>query len=239
MAQIWKVRLPNGNVVTPGEWTSAEPLYSTVEIGAGAFPVLTAFSYGRGGTVPGSPGPRQSTEIDTNLEGEGNRLPENEELVVYNIGIEVFKRGVAASVDAFPDADNPHVPLNDMLRLQRDLLIEFRIAAVKNYTKSPLSYWPAGTGLLSLYSGGRSQVSGAGANGEVVANNGSVSVEGRRLLASPLYVAGGESLAVDFLAGPGAVNGLNLVQDNPAQGIVGGRMVMRIYLDGYRRRPVA
>ena len=231
MAQVWKVRLPDGRVVTPGEWTTAEPLYSTVEIGPGAFPLLTAYSYGRGGTVPGSVGPRQSTLIDTNLEGEGNRLPENEEIVVYNLGVELFKRGPAASVARFPDADNPHVPLTDMLRMQRDVLVDFRIAAVKDYTHSPLSYWPAGTGVNFLISGGRSQVSGAAPNGEVIGNNGSPSVEGRRELASPLYVAGGESLAVDLRAGPGQVDNLNLA--------VGSRIILRVFLDGYRRRPVA
>jgi hypothetical protein len=231
MAQVWKVRLPDGRVITPGEWTTAEPLYSTVEIGAGSFPLLTAFSYGRGGTVPGSVGPRQSTLIDTNLEGEGNRLPENEELVCYQLGVSIFKQGLAASVARFPDADNPNVPLTDMLRLQRDVLVEFRIASVKNYTHSPLSYWPAGCGVNYTISGGRSQVSAAAPNGEVIANNGSPSVEGRRELASPLYVAGGESLAVDLRAGPGQVDGLNL-QPN-------ARMILRVYLDGYRRRPVA
>lgn len=231
MAQVWKVRLPDGRVVTPGEWTSAEPLFSTVEIGAGGFPVLTAFSFGRGGTVPGSVGPRQSTQIDTNLNGSGNRLPENEELVCHNIGVEFFKQGLALSVARFPDADNPHVPLTDMLRLQRDLLLTFRIAAVKNYTASPVSYWPPGTGLLSLYSGGRSQVSGAAANGEVPANNGDPTVDGRRELASPLYVAGGETFGVDFEAGPGLIQNLNIA--------AAARIRARVYLDGVRRRPVA
>jgi hypothetical protein len=231
MAQIWKVRLPGGNVVTPGEWTSAEPLYSTIEVGAGGFPLVTAFSYGRGGTVPGSVGPRQSTVVDTNLEGEGNRLPENEELVVYTIGVSVFKQGPAASVARFPDADNPHVPLPDMLRLQRDTVMRFRIAAVKNYTDSCVSYWPGGMGVHSMYSGGRSFVSGAAPNGEVVANNGSPSVDGRRELASPLYVAGGESFGVEFRAGPGLIQNLNLAANS--------RLRLRVYLDGYRRRPVA
>ena len=231
MAQIWKVRLPSGDVVTPGEWTTAEPLYSTIEIGAGSFPVLTAYSYGRGGTVPGSVGPRQSTLIDTNLNGEGNRLPENEELVVYTIGVSIFKTGVSASVARFPDADNPHVPLDDMLRLQRDVIMRFRIAAVKNYTDSTISYWPGGMGVASMYSGGRSFVSGAAANGEVVAVNGSPSVDGRRELASPLYVAGGESFGVEFRPGPGQVNNLNLA--------AAARYRLRVYMDGYRRRPVA
>jgi hypothetical protein len=231
MAQIWKVRMPDGTVVTPGEWTAAEPLYSTVEIGPGSFPVLVAFSYGRGGTVPGSVGPRQSTYIDTNLDGEGNRLPENEELICYFIGVEVFKVGPAASVAAFPDADTPGVPLPDMLRLQRDIVMRFNIAAVKNYTDSCISYWPPGTGNNYTISGGRSFVSGAAANGEVIANNGTPSVEARRELASPLYVAGGETFGVNFIPGPGQVNNLNLAPTS--------RMRMRVYLDGQRRRPVA
>ena len=232
MAQIWKVRLPNGNIVTPGDWTTAEPLYSTIEIAPGPFQERIAFSYGRGGTVPGSVGPRQSTLIDTNLNGQGNQLPENEELVIYTIGIELFKVGAANSVARFPDADNPHVPLTDMLRLQRDLVIFLKIANVKNYTSFPLSYFPPGTGMLSMYSGGRSFVSGAAANGEVVANNGDPSVQGTRELASPLSVAGGETFGVSFRPGPGSVLNLNLAAPN-------ARIVARTYLDGVRRRPVA
>jgi hypothetical protein len=230
MAQLIKIKLPDGRVYEPGDWTNAEPLYSTVEVGAGSFPVLTAFSYSAGGTVPGSVGPRQAFITDTNLQGEGNRLPENEELICFNIAVEVFKVGLAADQDIFPDADNPGVPLPDMLRLQRDLLIKFRIAAVKDYTNSPLSYWPAGTGICYVNSGSLSRQSG-GASGTVVGNNGGVSPADSRVLASPLYVAGGESLAVDVKAGPGQVVGLNLATT--------ARMRLRIYLDGYRRRPVA
>ena len=231
MAQLWKVRLPNGNVLTPGDWTSAEPLWSTIEVAAGPFPVLTAFSYSQGGSVPGSVGPRDAVLSDTNLQGEGNRLPENEELICYNLGIEAFKEGPAASVSAFPDADNPHVPLPDMLRLQRDLSVEFKIAFVKNYTNAPMSYWPAGTGVASYYAGGRSKVSAGAATGEVSAYNGGTSRMDQRELASPLYVAGGESMAIDFRPARGEVMNLNLATDS--------RIVLRTYLDGLRRRPVA
>lgn len=231
MAQLWKVRLPDGRVLTPGDWTAAEPLWSGVELQAGNFPVLRAFSYSAGGSVPGSPGPRDATDLDTNLEGEGSRLPENEELVVYNLGISLFKIGPAEDVSAFPDADNPGVPLPDMLRCQRDLIVLFRIASVKDYTHSMLSYWPAGTGVQGLYAGGRSKVSGAVATGEVVAYNGGVSRYDMRNFASPLYVAGGETFYVDFQGAEGAVQGLNLAE--------GSRIYLRTYLDGYRRRPVA
>lgn len=231
MAQIYKVRYPDGTVVTPGEWTSAVPLYSTVEIGPLSFPVLTAFSYSAGGVVPGSVGPRPATEVDTNLQGEGNRLPENEDLICHCIGVGVFKRGLAASVARFPDSDEPEVPLPDMLRVLRDVTIQFKIAAVKEYTHSPLSYWPLGAGVAHTVSGGRSFVSSAAANGQVNAYNGSPAVDGRRELASPLYVAGGESMSVDFRAGPGQVTNLNLAAN--------ARLVLRTYLDGIRRRPVA
>lgn len=236
MAQLWKVRLPNGNILTPGDWTASEPLWSTVEVAAGPFPLLSAFSYSRGGTVPGSPGPRDAILTDTNLQGEGNRLPENEELIVFNLQISVFKIGEAASVDQFPDADQPGVPLPDMLRLQRDLLTEFRIASVKDYTQSPIGYFAAGMGVTVGYSGGRSKVSGGAPTGEVVAYNGSPSRYDVRQFASPMYVAGGEGFKVDFRPARGEILNLNLV---PATEGGQSRMRLRVYLDGYRRRPVA
>lgn len=238
MAQFYKLRLPNGNVLTPGDWISSEPLYSTVEIQAGSFPLLTAFSYSYGGSVPGSVGPRDALIIDTNLEGEGNRLPENEELVAYAMGVEVFKTGAKTNINRFPDADPPNMPLDDMLRLQRDVLIRFKIASVKNYTSSPLSYWPAGTGVHHYFSGGRSRVSAGVPDGEILGNNGDPSVNGMRLLASPLYVAGGETMSVDITAGGGQVDGLFANEyDDITEGNT--RAVLRIFIDGYRRRPVA
>jgi len=231
MAEIAKVRMPNGNVVVPGEWTMAVPLYSTVEVAAGPVNGLICFSYGQGGTVPGSPGPRQSTLSDTNLQGEGSKLPENEQIVIRALGIECFKIGPALNVDNFPDCDNPGVPLTTMLQLQRDLMVKLNIAAVKNYTQSPLSYWPAGTGMYYTISGGRSAVSGPGGNGEVPANNGFPRSEAMRELASPLHIAGGEAFGLEISAGPGLVNGLNLA--------AASRIRLRVFLDGERRRPVA
>ncbi len=231
MAQLWKVRLPNGNVLTPGDWTSAEPLWSVVEVAAGPFPLLTAFSYSQGGPVPGSVGPRDAILSDTNLQGEGNRLPENEELIVYNLQCSVFKIGAAASVDNFPDCDQPGVPLPDMLRLQRDLLFEFVIAGVKDYTQSPMGYFPAGMGVSTMYSGGRTRVSGGAPTGEVVAYNGGASRYDVRQFASPTYVVGGETFKIDIRPAEGEVVNLNLQPD--------ARMRLKIYLDGYRRRPVA
>lgn len=230
MAQLWKVRMPNGQTLVPGDWTAAEPLFSTVELGPGSFPVLTAFSYGIGGEVPGSPTTRSSTIADTNLQGEGARLPEDEELVAYNLAIEVFQIGDAAGTDAIPATDAPDVSLMNMLRLQRDVLVVTRIAYVKEYTRQPMEWFPASTGVRQSNSGARSQNS-SGTAGYVASNNGGDGVEYARQFASPLYIAGGESLAVDLKPGPGTVTGLDLEATS--------RMRMRVYFEGYRKRPVA
>jgi len=224
MAQVRKLVLPNGMTVVPGDWTSAVPLFSTVEVAAGSIPTLYAFSYTAGDTVPGSVGPRMATTIDTNLQGEGSKLPENEELVIHTMMISAFKEGAAADSGVFPDPLVPEVPLTDMLRLQQDLLIQLNIAAVKNYTQSPLSYWPGAAGVQHAYSGGLT-------GGTAVAYNGCTGTQGNRKFASPLYVAGGESFRVECVPNRGAISGLNLAATS--------RIQLRIYLDGFRRRPVA
>lgn len=229
MAQLYKIRLPNGNVLEPSDWTAAEPLYSSVEIGTAAFPVLTAYSYAIGGAVPGSPNLRSSTLADTNLDGEGARLPENEELVAYALAIEVFMIGTenAEAPDTLFPSQLPMVSLQNMLRLQRDLLVITKVAAVKEYTRSPLSWFPASTGVAEANSLAEN---GAG-QGFADANNGGVSVGDIREFATPLYVKGGETLAVDVRPGPGQVNGLNLATS--------ARMRLRFFFEGYRKRPVA
>ena len=231
MAQVRKLVLPNGMTVVPGDWTAAVPLFSTVEVAAGPIPALFAFSYTSGDTVPGSLGPRMATPLDTNLQGEGSKLPENEELVIHTMMISAFKTGpnTTAANGLFPDAEVPEVPLPDMLRLQRDMLIKLNIAAVKNYTESTMDYWPAAAGVQHMYSGGLNRPNGA--TGTAVAYNGSVCTNGNRKFASPLYVAGGESFRVECVPNRGSVEGLGLAPTS--------RIQLRIYLDGFRRRPVA
>lgn len=231
MAQVRKLVLPNGMTVVPGDWTAAVPLFSTVEVKAGPMPTLFAFSYTSGDTVPGSVGPRMATPLDTNLQGEGSKLPENEELVIHTMMISAFKTGPNTSQAnaIFPDAELPEVTLPDMLRLQRDMLIKLNIAAVKNYTESTMDYWPAAAGVQHMYSGGLNRPNGA--TGTAVAYNGSVCTNGNRKFASPLYVAGGESFRVECVPNRGSVEGIGLAPDS--------RIQLRIYLDGFRRRPVA
>lgn len=233
MAQFYKLRLPNGNVLLPQDWTSSEPLWSTIEFATGNFNVQNLFSYAIGGAVPGSVGNRNGTFADTNLEGEGARLPENEELIAYALAIEVFMIGdEQAAIDAsgLPRVDQPDVSVANMLRMQRDLLITTKIAVVKFYTQSPLSWFPASTGVRQYNSGARTAIS-VGATGSISANNGLDEVCGMRKFASPLYVKGGETLSVEVSPGPGSV--LNLHMEATS------RMRLRAFFDGFRKRPVA
>lgn len=231
MAQIWKLRTPDGDVVTPGDWTGAEPLYSVVEFASGALTVQTAFSYPiNGPAVPGSIGPRKATELDTNLEGEGGRLPENEELICFNVAVELFGVAITANTDNIPQSDPPELSVQNLMRFQRDIVLDFRIASVnKRYITAPVSYFPASTGVKYYNSGSRTVLS-TGASGYVSANNGSHNAHDVRELASPLRVKGGETFGIDFIPGPGQIEGL----------VIGsGRIRARTFLDGYRRRPAA
>ena len=237
MAQVTKVRLPDGRVLTPGDWTSAEPLYSTIEIAPGSYTTLQAFSYALGGDVPGSnvglASPRKSNLADTNLLGQGAQLPENEELIVYAMEVEAFTIIDAGGTDeGINPPALPHVSVLNMLRLQRDLVLVMKIASVKEYTRAPLAWFPASTGVTPTYSQAQTAI-GPGVNlqGFVTGNNGSTDVGGKRVFASPLYVDGGEALVIDFLAPKGEVEDLSLGQT--------GRIRLRTFLDGYRKRPVA
>lgn len=228
MAQIVKIRLPDGRTLVPSDWTSAEPLYSTVEVKSGPYTTLSAFAYGIGGEVPGSVTNRRSQITDTNLEGEGARIPANEELIIYSIMIEAFQIGDPGRGGTTPDPDAPFVGLNNLLRMQRDMIVVTSLANVKEYTSHPMGWYPAGMG-TSLVNA--NAITAASVGGFVAATNGSASVDGKRLIASPLYVNGGESLRVDFVAPKGEIEGLDES--------VSGRIRLRTYLDGFRRRPVA
>lgn len=238
MGQLFKVRTPDGNVYSPGDWTGAEPLWSTIEIGEGSQQVLRCFSYGVGAAaVPGSIGPRKANDADTNLQGAGGMLPESEELICFNLSIDVFAIGGPGDSgdDLIPQSDPPEVSALNLLRLHRDVLLEFKIASVeKTYIQAPVSYFPAAQGVRQFASGGRTELSD-GADGYVSAQNGSPNAHEMRELSSPLRVRGGEAFSLDFVCGPGEIVGLNV----NSNGNNDGRLRLRTFLDGYRRRPVA
>jgi hypothetical protein len=234
MAQIYKVRLPDGRVVRPTEWSST-PLWSTVEVAAGPVNELQAFSYADGGTVPGSVGPRRANSADTNFRGDGAVLQENEELLLYSIQVEVFQTFADLS-DYYSGNDAwapipPEVSATNLGRFDRDTQLVLRIADTKRYVDHPVGFFPAAMGTT--------QINGAARNTAVVPNailaanhGGSNSYDNRRF-ATPHHVAPGEAFEITLEFPQGQVNGLNFGLDTDA------RMRVRIYAAGYRRRPVA
>lgn len=232
MAQINKIRLPNGRVVRPTEWSST-PLYSSVEIASGAITPLQAFSYGVGGSVPGSVGPRNASLGDTNMQGSGAILPENEELLLYTMGVEFFQNA-ADRADFFNGAevgtpDPPEVSARNLVRVQRDTLLELRIADTKAYMNHPVGFFPAAMGICPT-SGAATNEDGAAIFG---AQNGGPNAYDMRKLATPHQIKPGEALSVTLKFPSGQVTGLAFGADTDA------RIRARIYLGGYRRRPVA
>ena len=149
MGQLLKIRYPDGRVMTPADWTTAEGLYSTVEFGTGSFTTLDAFSYGLNQAIPGA-AQRNATYADTNLQGQGGQLPENEAMLIRAIRIEFYgiNVGTASEAPLMTSADNeifPDVGLRNLLRIQDSLIMSFIIAGVKEYLRVPVSFFAAGS----------------------------------------------------------------------------------------------
>jgi hypothetical protein len=232
MAQINKVRLPDGRTVRPTEWSST-PVWSTVEIAVGAIQTLSAFSYGQGQAIPGAATQRKAQLADTNFRGDGGVLPENEELLIYSVMVEFFVKA-ATIADFFTNndaltPDPPHVSALNMVRTQAATVLSMSIANTKKYLEHPVSFFPAAMGTHFTLG----QPENFNNEGYTIGTNGGVNTYENRKLATPHRVAPGEAFAVDFEFPSGQIAGLNFGDDTAA------RLVARVYADGYRRRPVA
>jgi hypothetical protein len=219
MAQVYKIRMADGVTITPADWTST-PYWSTVEIGAGPLSPLQAFSYGLGGDVPGSPGPRKSTAVDTNMDGQGGVLAENEQLLINSIHISFF------TIDGEDPTAAADTTLDNVLRLQAAVQGVLHISSKRTeFSRMGLGFYAASMGVTN--------VSGPDAPVASAATNGSSSVEGRRMFATPHSVAGGETFDFTLEFPLGSVPNLTLA------GGANSRIRARVYFDGFRRRPVA
>jgi len=247
MAQALKIRLPDGRTLVPSDWT-ASPLFSTVEIDdASNLSPLPGFSYGAGGDVPGSVGPRKATAADTNMQGQGGILAENEELLLYALQIELFQ--IYSNGENFFTGQElfapnpPHVSLTNVLKVQRSTSVRLKIANTKDYCFAPIGFFPAAMGTHAGFGAARSgrAVSATFPYPVAVGSNGNVSSGDQREFATPHHVAGGEAFAVNLEFPYGGVteplgisnSGLNFGSDT------GARIRARIYAVGLRRRPVA
>lgn len=231
MAQVNQIKIGD-NYFSPADWTSSDSYYSTVEFGTGAQSELVAFSYGEGGYVPGSPTNRSAQPVDTNLPGEGGRLPDNEAALVFAISVDFYY--VPADGVVATDEDNVQSPLlglRNILRIQRDVLGELQIASLqKLYKQAPIGFYAAGMGIDS------GMASGAGANpaqGFVMASNGGASIQAVRKFASPEFIKGAETFGFVFRFPNGQVRNLTL------NGNASDRILARTWFRGLRKRPVA
>lgn len=236
MAQAFLVRLPDGREVRPEDWTSC-PLYSVVEIDDGTLTPLEAFSYGIGGTVPGSVGPRLANIVDTNFQGQGNILPENEELLLYGLCISLFQITAASVTNYFLNTepwtpDPPHVIATNVLRFQEDVLVKLKIANTKEYCSMPAGFFAASCGVFPTLGSARSAGT-SWADSELIGTNGNVTEGTGRTFATPHQVAPGEAFSVVFEFPQGQIRNLEFGNDTSA------RLYTRVYTRGVRRRPVA
>jgi hypothetical protein len=250
MVQAIKVRLPDGRVVSPSDWTSA-PLFSTVEIGTGTQQPLPAFSYGENGEVPGSVGPRSATQRDTNMQGQGGILQENEEVLLYALQLDVYQ--VASDLTNFFTnqepfcPDPPEVSATNLLRLQRSVLLRTKIANTKDYGVMPISFYSAAQGVQRTTGSTRAQgATSAYTNGVFGAYHGGVSALDQREIATPHHVGPGEAFECTFefpygaVTEPLPVTSGQVVASNLNFGTdTGARLRVVVHAIGPRRRPVA
>lgn len=248
--QALSVRLADGRVVNPTDWTSA-PYYTTVEVGTGAQQPLPGFSYGIGGDVPGSVGPRKATKADTNYRGPGGTLMENEEILLFALQVDLYQVSsnstlfYAGAQDAWAP-DLPEVSINNLMAMQRSVHLRMKIANTKTYSENVLSWYPAAQGISRSGGALRSQWSSY-ANGEALAYNGGVGVHDQRQFATPHHINGGEAFEVTLEFPYGSVvEPLSQVSGStiPAAALNFGddtdaRIRVIISAIGPRRRPVA
>lgn len=235
MADLFLVRLPDGRMVRPEEWTPG-PLYSEVELGSGAISPLDAFSYALGGNVPGSVNNRIATLQNTNAVGQGGILQEQQELMIFSIAVSVYQR-VASTVNFFNGneafvPDPPHMSVTNMLRCQLDTLLRLKIAATKDYIVELLGFFPPSCGVEATLGSARSAGS-AGVASIAIGANGSPNENTHRRLATPQTVHAGEAFIIRFEFPWGQVRNLNFGADDSA------RIVYRTYTRGLRRRPLS
>jgi hypothetical protein len=230
--QLTTVRLPSGEQVDPSEWTTT-PLYSTVEFQLGvSLSSLFFFSYGETGVVPISPATlptRPAQAYDTNMQGQGSILPENERVILYSIQIELINLGAPDEATADTTATPPDCSLDQVLFVQRDTLAILHIGSRrKEYCKAPIGYFPGSVGVNRIMQP-NAQNEGA-ATGMKVAYNSGINPDDNRDFATPHDIPGGTSFDLELNFPLGGVN------SNPSE--PGDVIRARAKFYGFRKRPV-
>lgn len=230
--QLISVRLPNGEDVDPSEWSDT-PLYSTVEFQLGvSISSVFFFSYGETGSVPITPATltsRPANDADTNMQGQGSVLPENERLIIYSIQVEFYNLGIDGTAQDTA-VTPPDVSLESMLAIQRDTMGILHIASrKKEYCRAPIGYYATSKGVNRLMQP-NAQIQGAATSFQAAYNSG-ITVGDQRTFATPHDVPGGTTFDFELNFPLGTVD---IIGSSP-----GDVIRSRATLYGPRKRPVA
>lgn len=232
---IQDLRLPNGEVVNFDEW-SHWPRYSTVDVAAssaGSF-TLNAFSYVVGGRVPAAGlASRLASPTDTNQQAK-RRMNQDEAFLCFSWTYEIFafSNYTVATNPVSTLAAQPIFNAQNLRRLQRDLVLSLVVGSQikKPVARSPLSWVGQGPGAMA-------QASGDSVAADVYVNYGTggrSTPQNQRLWAMPIHIDSDRVFYVEVKSwqnpGPGATPRLDAVTQD---------FMLRIYLDGLHRRPIA
>lgn len=236
MANLFLVRLPDGRMVRPEEWTPG-PLYSRVDVDDGALQPLPAFGYAIGESIPGAVNQTPATLVDTNMLGQGGVLQEQQELLIFGLCIDAYQLTAASVANYFANQeafapDPPHVSATNMQRLQLDTTVRLKIAATKDYMFELLGFFPAASGVYPVLGSARSSGSGF-VSSVAIGSNGQPTEGTHRRFATPQTVNAGEAFQVLFEFPNGSVRNLDFGDDTSA------RIMLIIQTRGLRRRPLS
>jgi hypothetical protein len=232
---IKQIRLPDSTVIEIDEWLTW-PAFSSFEANSASAIKVRLFSYVVGQRLPaaGIPvtGRRDATITDTNWLAK-SRVNHDEAYIFYSQTYEFFAlENSAPYANAPPDlqATSPVFKSTNLALLQRDMMVEMRVGAdiEKPQASCPLSYLGQGVGASAAGSGDALLISqGAAVALELqYATGGCVSPRNQRQWQLPIYVHSDRVFHVDISTPAGPVPGLD--QD----------FLMRVYVDGMKRRPI-
>lgn len=218
------IRLPDGRTISVSEWIH-DPIFSTVDIGAGDAIKLTAFTYTVGQQIPSTPSatPRQANTNDTNQIIQG-RIGHEEAFLAYSMTYEAFATSNAETAGGTILAQAPAVLSQNLRRLERDCFIELLLGAgiTKPQASCPMSWIAQGPGAVAYTSGDAPAAGTAISYG----TSGNPSPMSQRNWPLPIGFASDRVMRLKMTSFPGAVTDLS--QD----------ISIRWYIDGLRRRPV-
>jgi hypothetical protein len=237
-ADIVTINLPNGQVISLGDWSDV-PRYSTGDFLGGWTDVsVELFQYAAGDQVASTDNvtsPREATIVDSNMERQSG-VASSEEMLIYAIKLEPYQLLVDSEDPGDADlwTDNAEVGgampgASALTTLMRRLIVTLKITQ-KPYAQAGFGYFCQGFGphVGAFLNGGYAGVARA------FANNGSPGAYAVRPFAVPSHVAGTETFGLAFENPTG--ESVDLHDDAGTETVYGMRI--RAYADGLYRRPV-